>query len=413
MLTADLVRLRKRAGVLSVTELKGKTKTRALELAGLYLELAREQQGSTYESLRAAWSSVTVAAREKKLSGGLIKLIEDDCEVSAQSPMDPRQLRSEVFLRASEARRMATPERPWRRQDVLQAVAESHGVDSSGLDDALYSDLRAQHKVQRVSALTAEQLVERYRMAQYQAVLLRAVHVTAKVWFDSASDYRQLFRSLKFRRLLHSIHPITTAAPSAGPAAGDGGYRIEMDGPFSLFESVTKYGLQLALVFPALCQARKLELKAELRWGKTRERLRFEYSQSTAPESGEVDSRLPDEVESLVRALGEVGASWTVQPNVDVLDLPGVGVIVPDLVFTKDNEKVYLEVMGFWSRDAVWKRVELVQAGLPHKILFAVSSRLRVSEEVLDEDETGALYVYKGVMSPKAVLRHVAALAAR
>jgi hypothetical protein len=47
--------------------------------------------------------------------------------------------------------------------------------------------------------------------------------------------------------------------------------------------------------------------------------------------------------------------------------------------------------------------VELVQAGLAEAVLFAVSSRLRVSEEVLDADLPGALYVYKGTMSARAI----------
>jgi predicted nuclease of restriction endonuclease-like RecB superfamily len=86
-----------------------------------------------------------------------------------------------------------------------------------------------------------------------------------------------------------------------------------------------------------------------------------------------------------------------------------VGLCVPDLVFTHRDSgaRVYLEVLGFWSRDAVWRRVELVERGLPHRILFAVSDRLRVSEAVLGGEAPGALYVYKGVMSARAVEEHL------
>ena len=98
-----------------------------------------------------------------------------------------------------------------------------------------------------------------------------------------------------------------------------------------------------------------------------------------------------------------------------MIDLPGVGLCVPDLAFTHRDtgEMVLLEVMGFWSRDAVWKRVELVEAGLPQKILFAVSSRLRVSEAVLEDDAPGALYVYKGAMSAAQIEKKLDALVAR
>jgi hypothetical protein len=42
---------------------------------------------------------------------------------------------------------------------------------------------------------------------------------------------------------------------------------------------------------------------------------------------------------------------------------------------------------------------------LATKIVFVVSARLRVSEEVLDAVESAALYVYKGAINPKALQR--------
>ena len=97
-----------------------------------------------------------------------------------------------------------------------------------------------------------------------------------------------------------------------------------------------------------------------------------------------------------------------------MLDLPGHGVCVPDLTFRhrRTRRVVHLEVMGYWSRDAVWRRVELVQAGLGEPIVFAVGQQLRVSEAVLDGELPGALYVYKRTMSAKAVVERVEAVAA-
>jgi hypothetical protein len=77
------------------------------------------------------------------------------------------------------------------------------------------------------------------------------------------------------------------------------------------------------------------------------------------------------------------------------------------------GQLVHLEVLGFWSRQAVWRRVELVERGLSERILFAVSSHLRVSEAALDGELPGALLVYKRVLSAKTVLERVEAVAAR
>ena len=69
--------------------------------------------------------------------------------------------------------------------------------------------------------------------------------------------------------------------------------------------------------------------------------------------------------------------------------------------------------MGYWSRPAVWRRVELVERGLTERILFCVSARLRVSEAALPDELPGALYVYKGVISPRTVLERADALSRR
>jgi hypothetical protein len=82
-------------------------------------------------------------------------------------------------------------------------------------------------------------------------------------------------------------------------------------------------------------------------------------------------------------------------------------------VHEKTGEVLYLEVMGYWSRDAVWRRVELVEQGLSERILFAVSSRLRVSEAVLDDAALAALYVYKTTLNPRAVLERLEELRRR
>jgi predicted nuclease of restriction endonuclease-like RecB superfamily len=87
--------------------------------------------------------------------------------------------------------------------------------------------------------------------------------------------------------------------------------------------------------------------------------------------------------------------------------LPGEVVCVPDLLFSsrETGEQIYLEAFGFWSRAAVWQRIETIARGsMPARLILAVSKQLRVSEELLGEQEAGELYVYRTRMSPRAIL---------
>jgi uncharacterized protein len=402
MLTADLVRTRRRNGQLQVIGIKGKSEQRARELAQLLVQLTLEQEGNTYAHVQEAWESVHAAPSERKLLLGLQKLVEDQCEFEETAGLDARELREAVFLQAAAARRGET----FDRVAVLQAMATTHDTEAEVIEASLYSDLRSEHVLKRSCRLDDAALVQNYIDGQYQAVLLRAVQVTALVKCARPAAYRELFRTLKFRRLLFTVHE------------EESGYRLEIDGPFSLFEAVTKYGLQLALAFPVLRRCDSLELTARLRWGKTREELRFEYSErrgATSPRSnGEgpelATEGLPDEVATFLEAFERTKSAWSVAVNDRLLNLPAIGVCVPDLVFRSGQQVVFLEVMGFWSRDAVWKRVEMAEKGLSEKVIFAVSSRLRVSESVIDDSGGSALYVYKGVMSPRAVIEKLEAL---
>ena len=426
MLTSDLVRVRKKGKQLSVVKLEGKSKQRALALAEEYLTVAREQDGQSRAALKEAWGQVEYGPREQKLADGLAKLIEDKIDFVAPEAYEPRELRSLVFLEA--ARQHREDPGKFSRTAVFEAVAEqlksrrggeekeqdtaqqsllsgvavedSDTTDAAvyseeALESALYADLKSEQRVSNVPRFTAEQLVERYDMSQYQAVLLKAVKISAWIRCSSVSAYRSIFRELRFRRLLHTIE------------AEDDGYRIIIDGPFSLFDSVTKYGLQLALAYPALCRAAELKFSAELKWGKARQSMVLEHERKQGAVQEELEARLPDEVERLLKSFDKQASGWTARANRDIISLPGVGVVVPDLVFRRGDDKIYLEVLGFWSRDAVWKRVELVEKGLPDKIVFAVSERLRVSEAVLDKDLPGALYVYKGTMSARAIMERL------
>jgi predicted nuclease of restriction endonuclease-like RecB superfamily len=397
MLTADLVRATCRAGNLHVTALKGKDRVRAEELATEYLSLAAAHVGAPQHALGEAFAAVEVASREAKLSAGLIKLIEDACEFEAESAVEPRKLRSDVFTRAAVARKSLAADQRFDRGALLEQAGLAHGLDPAQVEQALFSDLKSEHRLLRAPDLAPKLLLERYDLGQLQAVLLRAVKITATVSCSSAQGYRDIFRKLKFRRLLFQVR-----------AEPGGGYRIEIDGPFSLFESVTKYGLQLALMLPALLAADSLALQADLRWGKARAPVSFKLEHRGDPSRDGEPVRLPDEVSGLLEAFGDGRDGWSARPADTVLDLPGVGLCVPDLRFThRSGVSVFLEVLGYWSRDAVWRRVEMVQRGLDHKLLFAASERLRVSAEVLADHPSGALYVYKSSLSARAITDHL------
>ena len=392
----------------------------AHELAEAYLEAAHAHVGRTREELAEAWKSLATAARSRRLAAGIEKLTDDACVFDADETIDPVVLRRTLFLRAAEVRRSRseTDLRPFDRAAVIGEIAASISKTPAELEVALFSDLRGEHVLRSAPILNATSLVEAYELGRAQAVLLRAVRVTCEVHAASPASLRAFFAQLKFHRLLFTV-------ARSGASATDGSFAITIDGPFSMFESVTKYGLRLALVVPALRVLEQWSLVADVRWGKEREPLVFRMS--SADRSAGAAGASPDAplvggdalaLQAGIAALAKSGSPWFSEVATTLLDQPGLGVCIPDLVLRHRDPKthaepVYVEVLGFWSRDAVWKRVELAQSGLGARIVFCASARLRVSAEVLGDDAPAALYVYKGKPSARALLEHVERVASR
>jgi predicted nuclease of restriction endonuclease-like RecB superfamily len=401
MLTADLVHTRRKGGELFVVPL-GARREAAVELARTIADVIQAHVGRTREELDAALDAIVVEPRETKLKDGLVKLIEDGLEFEMGTELDPVALRGEVFARATEARRALPDGLRLDRATVLTEVASAHAMDAESLERAIYADLKAAHvvvaKTENVLPGGASALVERYDLAQVQAVLLRASRVEVSLTARDPNGLRALFRKLKFLGLIHDIARTPT------------GVRITIDGPYSLFSQVTKYGLALALAFPALTSAGPYELVADVRWGKERVPLRFGMKSDAGAQKDDVPARLGDDAESLRERFRARESAWKIEAANELLDARGHGIVVPDLVCTHaSGTRVFVEVMGFSARDAVFARAELAEKGLLPPIVFCASERLRVSEKVLPDDGHASLLVYKGVIPLGALEEKLAA----
>jgi hypothetical protein len=405
MLTADLVRARRRGGRVEVVPLRPAERERALAAAERYVAAASGAIGGTRAAFESTCDDVPYHPTDYRLVRGLRKLVEDRCVFEMRGDIDPVALRRTVFVRAAAARRTADDAARFEPEPVLAAAAAELGLAERDARDALFADLKENHVLARFDAIGGAALVAAYETACKQAVLLRAVRVVVTLQRPAARGLRLFFRRLKFHRLLY----LATRLP-------DGACRVEIDGPFSLFRSVTTYGLRLALLLPVLDACGPgWELDADILWGPERRPATFHLEGAPVEDAARGDERLPDEVARLRDRFRQMKTPWVVEVAHALLDLPGVGLCVPDLVFTHRDtgRRVYFEALGFWSREAVWRRVDLVNAGLPHPIVFAVSSRLRVSEEVLDRKLPGQLYVYKGAISARAVEERLDASIAR
>ncbi len=399
MLRTEHVRARRRGEELQLLPLRGAARLRALDYARAYVRAARAHLGRRREELEHAFAAVVVQGSDRRLASGLRKLVEDRCHFEGADPEEAEALRRQLFELAAE-RRAGLPEGERLARDaLLREVAEACGTSPAWIEERLYADLRAEQRLRAFDDVAPESLVEGWDEAQQQAALLRAVRVLVHVEGADPKSYRRLFAKVRFLRLLHHIERT------------EKGYRIEISGPEGVLRASTRYGPQLAMLLPSLRRCGRWRIEAELRWGRERVPLRLHLEGEHRGEALH-EPPLSEDAQGLLERFGTERKGWRCRPADALLHVPGAGLCVPDLVFESPERGlvVHCEVLGYWSREAVWRRLDLARGGLRERLLVCAPARLRVHEGVAASAERLELYVYKGRPAVREVLRRLEAL---
>jgi predicted nuclease of restriction endonuclease-like RecB superfamily len=250
--------------------------------------------------------------------------------------------------------------------------------------------------VQAFDDLSAERLLDRYNVALAQAILLRCTAMDVRIWGETPARFRQLFRAVKFHRLICTIHE--TPGNS---------YTLKLDGPLSLFSSTQKYGLQLALFLPTLLHCKAFDLKASVRWGSERKLKLFTLSSADGLRSHLPDFGVysPPELQAFADSFAAKVKGWVIAADPHPIRLPD-GVWVPDFKLTHSatGQEVFVEVFGFWRKGDIETHFRKLQKSVPGQFVLCVGEHLRADEE--DDATFGtAVYRYKRTLLPEEVAR--------
>ncbi len=385
MLTGDLVRVRTTKQRVIPIYLD-RTAEPWLEAAESLLLLFREGTGMTRGQIESEVDELFGAGgKATQVYRGLAKVLEDRAEFEVVSDVPPEELREKVFAAAADYRlQMRTartgpgPRNAFQRDEIIKAVADELNLSPDAVMNALFADLRDENRLLRFDDLTAQRLIDRYNVALAQAVLLRSVNLRVEVRHERPPRYRQLFRRLKFHRLLHRVEGNMTD-----------GYVFHIDGPLSLFSATTKYGMQVALFLPALLSCSNFRLEAELRWGPRREVRSFYLDSRDGLVWHGQDTGLyvPAELAAFVERFRQVAPAWEISEATSLVELGREGVWVPDYraVHTATGTDVFIEVLGYWKKSSLERLMRLLPLHGPPRFVLAISDRLKVDEEALQD----------------------------
>lgn len=401
MLTGNLVRVRVSKNRV-IPQYLDRDNSYWLEVAESLLLIFREGVEMTRGEIASEIEAVIGKGMASLVHQGLAKVLEDRAEFEVVADVPPEQLREKVFTAAAEQRKQLAQSSkpglrdPFRRDEVLDLVSREMGLSADQIVAGMFADLKDENRLLTFDDLSAIGLIDRYNVALAQAVLLRSVHLEANVRGEKPSRYRQLFRFLKFHRLLYQVR---------GSMAG--GYTFYLDGPMSLFMATNRYGLQMALFLPALLRCSDFRVDAELRWGPKRQPRTFHLAASDGLVSHYQDTGqyVPSEIQAFLDRFRQVAPDWEVTETTELIDLGREGVWVPDYKFVHipTGTDVIVEILGFWKRSALDRLLRVLPHHGPPRYVLAISDSMKVDEGAV-KDLEGPVLRFKEIPNAREML---------
>jgi predicted nuclease of restriction endonuclease-like RecB superfamily len=236
----------------------------------------------------------------------------------------------------------------------------------------LYADLSGNQRLVAFEEMSAEDLLDRYNLAQAQALLYRCSEMRLRIDPQEPGVTRRLFAEIKAFRLIHAIR--------GNPASG---YDAQLSGPVSIFHRSQRYGVQMAVFLPALLLYPGWRMRAEIGTKTGAAFFELDSKQKHLRSHYVTDDLQPQnrQIAKLLEDFGKLDGEWSAQPSQEVIDL-GESAFVPDLVFTSDgDEPIYLELLGYWTPRSLNERLkEFERAGFGNYAI-AASEEMRCSRD--------------------------------
>ncbi|MBG1240589.1 DUF790 family protein [Nostoc sp. UIC 10607] len=400
MLPTDLLMHRQNGEEIIPKRLKidQKTSELAIELINYFQSAVGKTQGVLERQLTDFEGDST----DYRVKRGLAYILKSSfCTFEVVSPLEPQMLRERVFSLAAKSvsSRESTQVTLSKIADELTQELERE-VLLEQVRNGLYADLSENKILTVFDAPTAPDLINRYNLSQVQGVFYKASQLVLNAHRNVPGEYKLLFRYLKLFQLMAYIE---------GDA--DHGFTITIDGPTSLFNPSTRYGLAIAKLIPALLHVTKWSLSSILQtrdaytntWKTGRFTLNSECGLvSHYPPGKPYDSMLEA---SFADKWDALKSGWALEREVDLIPIPG-SVMIPDFrLVHADGRTFLLEIVGYWRPEYLQKKFSQVRRAGRDDLILAISERLNLEKAGVKLNDVPARIVwFKDKLLPKAVL---------
>jgi predicted nuclease of restriction endonuclease-like RecB superfamily len=402
MLTLQLLRVRTRNGAIFPLFC---TKEEEIELAKKIIR-EFEQTWKNKEKKAVLEDRITTleesdAGSDYKLVRGFYSLLERRCTFKSRDSnsdnedavtantsstipiIDPPRIRKAVFEESSKKGFALTE---LERREIADSVASKLHLSSHDVVlKAMWSDLDDNLILDHFDAIGPKALVGWYNLSLMQTLLFNCTKLD--FYISGGLNWKRVLRSVKRLGLMYHLQQPQQQQEN----------RIicSLEGPLSLFKLTDRYGTLLAKLLPSIIFSsdKKRESGSGGEWHldawivrKTmdgRKVYEFKISKNEIPElltdpypsfppssstekEDAVSSPLYNDYyiydsaveEKFAKRFEQAETGWRLTREPDPLVLSNGGAFIPDFMFEKYDKKIYLEIVGFWTKEYLERKLQ-------------------------------------------------------
>ena len=343
-----------------------------------------------------------------KFVRGICHLLEQRCTYSSHvlpsntiTEIGNNNSNNAIYLRRDifeESSRTGYPVTENERSNILQKIALKNKLTIEELELAMWNDLDKNRYLKSFDSLSSLQLVAWYNISILQTLLLNCVKLEFSVY--GGYNWKKILHKIKQLGLMYFLY--SEASPKSTTDnriknhnivfGNDNDKKIicEVNGPLSILRLTDRYGMAIAKLIPLIIfteswSINALILRKSVSGAKKTYKFRisnsdedvpiFDASEITSPivspsvSTSNVESSFDNAIDNFDSNIERkfmdkfltFSTNWTLSREPDPLILSDGKAFIADFLFEKSTVKVYFEIVGFWTRDYLKRKLEKIK----------------------------------------------------
>jgi predicted nuclease of restriction endonuclease-like RecB superfamily len=361
-----------------------------LIVAKTLIETYTQGIGKKKSALKSVGEELEDKGYDFHLVRGLSLLLDRRSIFKCTSQTNPLELRRKLF---QEKRKIGPATNPEQRKTIIEKVASETKISVQELEESMYADLESELNMQSFDPIAPQELLEKYNLSLAQTLLFDSIELK----FTVSGNWQNIFFKAKKLGLIYEAYKSNE-------------FWVKIDGPASLFKLTRRYGTAIAKLLPAIIANPRWTVEAKILWKFTNTLYDFKLeSWKHSPLFGSqritetFDSFVEENFASRFKALK---SEWQLKREPEPI-VTGQQVIIPDFSFEREGRKLYMEIVGFWTKEYLQRKIAKLKK-VKEQILVAVDENLACERltKLEKQHSLNILYYRKEIPLP-AVLRYL------